>query len=487
MKFKRLFLFPSPIFYFILAMILYGFTIATRVFDNDFGWSIRSLGLVANLIIFSAYGYHIFFKKKPFEFTTFINLIILGGFFLRLSYAFTTGPFLRQHDVDQINLLSTGHYGYILTLIRTGSLPLINDYQFYHPPLYHAISAIWLKGIEFIFSPVNLVNWFDTLSILSLIISHLTLEIGNKIIKLLKLKNSSYVIFLLLITYHPIFILMAGRHNNDPLSYLWLFLIFYLFIRWWKTKQAVILYAMAISIGLGMLTKASVALITPMIGIMMVYVLFVEKKQRQRRLFEYIMFMLIVFPLGLSFIIRNYVMFGQSPTFVWEITNPALSTSQYQWFQRFLPFEWSSFLSRVYPSAGEDYNIWTYLTKTSIFGEFNYWGGHLYSVILLIVNTFLVYLFTLITMTYLFKKIKLWTGLDFLFIGYGFLLFASYIIFNLNYPYGPTMDFRYLLGLIIVIGYLTTHHPFIEQYQSQISAILLIFSASSVLFFTFLF
>jgi 4-amino-4-deoxy-L-arabinose transferase-like glycosyltransferase len=471
----------------LIAILGYGITILTRQFPNDFSWSIRSLGLVSNILLFGGYGYYILINKGSFKLETLSKLILFGGLMIRLSYAYTTGPFLRQHDVAEIDITKTGHYGYILTILRTFALPSNNEYQFYHPPFYHLISAIWLFIIEGIFPQLNLPDLFDFLAVLSLMISYNTLRIVYSIIQELKLGLKETMIFLLLAAYHPILILFAGRHNNDPLSYFFVALIFLYFIRWWKTKQSKNLYWLGLFIALGIITKLSVAIITPVIGVLMLYLLWIAPRDRYKNLQKYLIFMLIVAPLGLSFVLRNYFLFDQNPTYVWEITNLGLSTADKMWHQRFLPFDFSSIFARLYPSAGDDYNIWVYLAKTSLFGEFSYWGGHIYAVILLTMNVLLVSLSVFLTITYPWFQFKKWNALDTLFMGYGALLILSYVVFNVSYPYGPTMDFRYLVSWIWIIAYLFIQHPIIKNYLQRMLNFLIIFSLFSVLFITFLF
>jgi 4-amino-4-deoxy-L-arabinose transferase-like glycosyltransferase len=371
--------------------------------------------------------------------------------------------------------------------MRTLALPNDNGYQFYHPPFYHLISALWLLLIEGMFPEISLTALFDFLAVLSLIISYATLKTVYSFIQELKLGFKETLIFLLLAAYHPIFILLSGRHNNDPLSYFFVALIILYFIRWWQTKKSSNLYWLGLVIALGMLTKISVAMITPVIGLMMLYRLWKDSGERKKTLRTYFVFMLIVAPLGLSFVLRNYLLFNQSPTFVWEITNQALSTADKMWYERFLPFDLTSIFARLYPSVDNDYNLWVYLVKTSLFGEFSYWGGHIYAVILLTMNIFFIFLSVFIALSYLWFQLKKWQGLDTLFIGYGALLILSYAIFNVRYPFGPTMDFRYLVSWIWIIAYLFVQHPIIKSYLHRLLNFIIIFSLTSVLFITFLF
>ncbi len=74
-------------------------------------------------------------------------LIIALGLLLRLGYVLYTSIYERQHDFHNFSA-GNGHAAYILYLLENGSLPDFDPrevFQFYHPPLYHTIAALWLK------------------------------------------------------------------------------------------------------------------------------------------------------------------------------------------------------------------------------------------------------------------------------------------------------------------------------------------------------
>ena len=70
-----------------------------------------------------------------------IKLYALRGIkisILRLLRIYSLPWDMYQHDVN----LKCGHMEYIKYIVSNNSLPEVNTYQFYHPPLHHIIAAI---------------------------------------------------------------------------------------------------------------------------------------------------------------------------------------------------------------------------------------------------------------------------------------------------------------------------------------------------------
>ena len=480
-----------PLFILILTILFFPLSEILKLIPLDFGWSLRSLGLLGNLLVGFFLLRYIRLSQGKISWEKIFTYLLWGGFFLRLSYAFSTGIFLRQHDVSGISLNETGHYGYILQWVMNVSLPSSNGYQFYHPPLFHILSGTLIQIFQLIKPEQTYAYYFSGLAILSVTISFATLYVSKKLLQVLSLEHAGGLPFMVLLTYHPILILLSGRHNNDGLSYFFIILALYFFIRWWKQGfKRTYLIGFAFSIGLGMMTKMTVVMVTPILGVFMVIHAFQRLKNQDKvkhLIIDYLVFASIVFPLGLWYPIRNAIMFDQPINYVFEIPNMQLSVADIPWPQRFLPFDLSAFFARIYANAGQDYNIWVYVTKTSIFGEFAYWGAHLISIMMLVVNSFLVLLSILVFIHRFILSLKKIQAVEGLLFGYLIPLFIAYILFNFRYPFGPTMDFRYLIPTIFILGYFYVTTPERLWYRRPLVALVYSLSTISILFFTFLF
>ena len=129
--------------------------------------------------------------------------------------------------------------------------------QYYHPPLHHFTSAMWLKIMDIL--PLNAVQKIESLQVLSLIYSIIILILIYKIIEKTKIKELGKILILILINFYPLFIYMSGFVNNDLLITLFMILNLYYIIKWnedFNIKNTLIL---AFSFGLGMMTKTSMA------------------------------------------------------------------------------------------------------------------------------------------------------------------------------------------------------------------------------------
>ncbi|MCD8026293.1 MAG: hypothetical protein LUF33_05045 [Clostridiales bacterium] len=103
---------------------------------------ILGLGLIVCLIVFIY-----LFVMQRLTVQRIVLLLFAVGFLLRLTYVLYTSCMERQHDVTTIGS-GEGHLGYIEYLYQNASLPdfdVRTVWQFYHPPLHHFFSALWMK------------------------------------------------------------------------------------------------------------------------------------------------------------------------------------------------------------------------------------------------------------------------------------------------------------------------------------------------------
>ena len=65
----------------------------------------------------------------------------------------TLEDYKQAYKFNEDNIGNGGHLYYILLLYQDFELPNSAVGQYYHPPLHHYISAIWLKGMDLL--PLN--------------------------------------------------------------------------------------------------------------------------------------------------------------------------------------------------------------------------------------------------------------------------------------------------------------------------------------------
>lgn len=258
-------------------------------------------------------------KKVIDKYKFILILIIIFAILIRINFIYKTDISKYQSDMgigklnseeDYDNLYHNfseepnkgRHINYILHLYTYGELPKEIIGQFYHPPLHHFIMASWLKVMD-VFSDVSSFK-FESMQIIPLIYSIIILFALYKILKELEIEDKYKIFPMLIFSFYPLFVIMSGTLNNDELVTLFCTICLLYLIKWNKNpsmKNAIII---AITIGLGLMTKSSMAVMI----IPAVYIYFKKlaefvntDKSIKKLLYELLFFAIIVGVLGLWF------------------------------------------------------------------------------------------------------------------------------------------------------------------------------------------
>lgn len=415
--------------------------------------------------------------------------ILVSGVMLRTSYVLYTAIWTRQHDVIDFNV-GEGHAGYIEYIYYNLSLPQGDPrekWAFFQPPLHHIISGLWMRfcahfGLLYrqVQENVQLLTLFYicTITILTLFIC-----------KELKLKSWGIRIALLIVCFHPALTLMSGSINNDALSLVLAVLAVYLVILWYKAPSFKLIVMLALAIGLSMMAKLSGGTVAPAVAALFLLKLIKDKENIGKYILQYIVFGIIVFPLGLWWEIRNMVSFDMPFNYippVGEQLNEPL-------IRRLFDFTCHS----VYPamvSNGDtynEYNVFLTLFKTSLFDDANLAleSGNItmFAVIMFFTALVLAVISFIATILILIDKKgrygiasehKLLFGVLYI------TLLVSYFSFALSSHNYSAMNFRYIALIIpveaIFLGIFTDacadrHHLVFRIYAATVLA----FAASS--------
>ena len=226
-----------------------------------------------------------------------------------------------------------------------------------------------------------------------------------------------------------------------------------------------------------MLTKISVGLVAFIVGPMMLAVLIhsIIKKGDVKPLtivLQLVVFLIIVTPLGLSYAIRNYILFGQSFTYISEDLvrdgRFALVGKKYSDFERYWSFAFSKLYDGKYDIFHDwnEYNIWVDLVKTSAFDEFQYRDVAFYPLLVIVwLYNIMFYFISTIAMinnvvtliiAAVRKEIKniAWNilNLRLLSIMLYVLAMTAFLLFNMNYPYSCNSNYRYVAYIIFALA-----------------------------------
>ena len=389
-------------------------------------------------------------KKLKINYKDIVLIIMILGILIRAMYIIYTPITERQHDVYSIN--DQGHLGYIYTIYQTGKLPDTNSIQFYHPPLFHLIAAGWLK-VNDVFN-VGLDRSIEGIQIITAIFSSLIMFVAYRIVEKIEIRNIYKILIMTVMAFHPTFIILAGSINNDVLMILLSFYIILYLIKWNDDSNIKNTIILAIITGCAVMTKVSGAIMAVPIIYTFIKRIFevykVEKKNLLRLFGKFLLFGVISLPLGLWHPIRNLIMFNQKIGWV-LLPAEGLYVGQYSVFERFLSISFKELFGYTYCAIPGDHNIFSYIVKTSILGEFTYNNGiGVYVALFKIINLIIISI-TIICIFILLKKINKNNNNSFiteiLLITF-FMDIASYYHFNIKYPYLCTMDFRYIVPTI---------------------------------------
>ncbi len=413
---------------------------------------------IAVCFCFVFFCYYKIYKNEKISEKNIAFLILALGFVLRLNYIQVTGHLIRQHDVGGEN----GHLEYIMRLYNGEGLANTVKWQYYQPPVWHFLCAVWLKIQTFFGVAMNAA--LENLQLISLFCSSTVMLLSHKLFKLFGLNGASLCVPLAIVSFHPSFIMLAGSINNDILSITLSLLAVVLAVEWYRRPNLLKIIALALAIGFSMGVKLSGGLVS--VGVALLFaILFFKKEANKKQLFsQFAVFGVICIPIALWWQLRNYILFKIPPTYV-----PMLSQSSNQYigfrsvYERL--FDFSSIIDNgVYPArvlktqAFEyfEYNIPLGALKSAVFGEYYIGKGTsleifanilFWSSAILALISVVAAIWSLITAI---KEKKLAIELISVLI-IGATLIFSYVKFCFTFAHFCTMDFRYI-ALTLVLG-----------------------------------
>lgn len=392
-----------------------------------------------------------------------VSVIIFVGIMLKVAYIFYTATWTRQHDVVDFGT-GEGHAGYIEYIIEHEALPDFDPrsvWAFFQPPLHHIISAIWVKCCLYVGTAYRQAQ--ENIQLLTLFYTSSTVLFSYFICKELNLKKWGMRVAMLIISFHPIYIMLSGSINNDALSLMFMTISIYLIIVWYRKPEMIYIVLLALSIGCSMIAKLSGGMVAPAIGLLFLIKLWNNIKMKKNgetpeitltyMIAQYVVFGLIVVPVGLSWTIRNMKLFNMPVNYI----PPVGERFNYTLAQRLC--DWS--MNGVFPAMEEygdpfyEHNVFLALIKSSLFGEYNYGQVNPYiiipSIALFVVSCVLIILGIVATVYIIFiNKDCLKSEHKVLFFVLYLTLLISYFSFALSYDNFSAQDFRYLSLSVVV-------------------------------------
>lgn len=414
-----------------------------------------STGTVRNpsfafLVICAAAVAAVFYKNLP---DRPVFPVILTGMLLKLSYVIYTPVWCRQHDVIDFGA-GEGHAAYMEYILTHKALPDFDPrtvWAFFQPPLHHITAAVWMwLNIRLGISENRM---HKNVQILPLMYMCLTAFIIYMICRKLEMTSRARLVTMLIVSFHPIYILMSGSLNNDALAVMLSVLSIYIAICWYERPAAGTIILLALAIGLSMSAKLSSALIAPGIGLMMIYKAYTDTdrlkdgKKIGRYLLKFALFSVIVFPIGLWWTIRNSMMFGMPVDYIPDVGEHVERSGLVPTLldvRTASPFLYMKANGYAY----DEYNLVLATIKSSLFGEGDFvnispyltWTGWI--LFFAAVFVLVLMLIAFVRMTFL-KEIRIASGIRLMLAAVFVVSLAGYVAFAISGMNLSAMNFRY--------------------------------------------
>ncbi|MBE6558140.1 MAG: glycosyltransferase family 39 protein [Ruminococcaceae bacterium] len=401
-------------------------------------------------------------SEKTGQYMTWICFAIMAlGFILRLYYTHLTAYNISKHDLGYVTGLSSeklgsGHLGYIEYITREMALPNFNPtsrWSFYNPPFFHATAAVLLGFFHMLGIPDarawELVQYLPCVAIFFSVIG------VYKILKLFDIKGVPMMVGLALVSFHPTLSYLSLALNNDAMSFMFTIWAVYFAICWYREPKKKTIVYLALAIGLGMMTKLTVALIAPPVALLFAVRFFKDKKWMDY-IKQFAIFLAICVPTGLFWGIRNLWLYDLPITYVQALPeNSGQNVSGFTMAERFGWPAWSDFLrlDASWSKPTPDHNIWSQTLRTALFDDNALtWETEeqmLKGKILMVLTLGLFFLLTALTVWGLIRA-KQQSPLLRTFIAFAaILIMGNFVKFCMDYPMTCTIHFRYIAPVLL--------------------------------------
>lgn len=429
------------IIFFIVYMLSWGFTTAFDVQTSLILFFIAACGALFYL-----------FRYKKLTPGNLIKIVIFIGIALRICYflytPYTDPHFDRQHDIWG----AWSHIEYIKYLAdQMTLLPPVGTHEAYHPPVHYILSAIIFKIVRV----CNLEEMFAyrAVQVFLVFMSSLILIITNKIFNLLKCDKKVTLFGMAFVCFLPSLIYMSVYLNNDCTVAFFYCISFYYLIKAVQTKSVKHTILLALFTALAILSKKSALILFPFCGIIFLIELFKNRKEYKLYIKLGIIFLLIALPLGMSFQIRNYILFQQGLSYSVPVTGPVMPSNPYHLFYVSI----DKLLEQPFPPPDGANRVFIFmeLIRTSLFSAFEFrlpLQGFKDAATALM----FFYLFNLVLLFlyFILSKKEDYKGNMYIMLVNFLLSIVFYIQMHFSSPYHTTHAFRYLAPFIPVsFGY----------------------------------
>lgn len=392
------------------------------------------------------------------------SLILAGGFLvglcfiLRLPYGFSWHD-LASYSADFSGTSKPdGHLGYIAWIVENGTLPTmdprVEGYSvFYNPPLYHLIQAGFMRLNLWLQVPQNVA--LENLQVTTLLFASACPLIAVDLMRFLGIRERGVHAGALVMAFQPSLWILGATLNNDILSILCILACILFTVRWERTRRMPDILGIALSLGAGMATKLSAALLIPCVALVFIVAFFRDLKRWRRYFGQFAAFLAVSVPPAVAWPLYHLLAFDLPLNYV-RLPAETIYVGHLSLWQRFGIPDWFARRTLFYTGVRKtDHNVWMQTLKTAVFDELTLFenGTVLWYVAYLLMALFagLVLIGFVLFVRMLLRRPARLSGLGATFLGvYGAALVGNYVKFCVDYPYICSFNFRYIAPLLLL-------------------------------------
>lgn len=392
------------------------------------------------------------------------SLILAGGFLvglcfiLRLPYGFSWHD-LASYSADFSGASKPdGHLGYIAWIVENGTLPTmdprVEGYSvFYNPPLYHLIQAGFMRLNLWLQVPQAVA--LENLQVTTLLFASACPLVAVDLMRFLGIRERGVHAGALVMAFQPSLWILGATLNNDILSILCILACILFTVRWERTRRMRDILGIALSLGAGMATKLSAALLIPCVALAFIVAFFRDLKRWKRYLGQFAAFLAVSVPPAVAWPLYHLLAFDLPLNYV-RLPAESIYVGHLSLWQRFGIPDWFARRTLFYTGVRKtDHNVWMQTLKTAVFDELTLFenGTVLWYVAYLLMALFagLVLIGFVLFVRMLLRRPARLSGLGATFLGvYGAALVGNYVKFCVDYPYICSFNFRYIAPLLLL-------------------------------------
>lgn len=382
-----------------------------------------------------------------------VQTVVLGGALVVLCWYWSATTW-SQRSYDVKGFGETGHIDYVVYVAEHGSLPPLDQgWQYYQPPLYYESAALtwrWARRVG--------LSATDALQAHSLLLWLVFLTASAGALRLtLRRSLASLALATTALALWPSSVMQSVRIGNDVAMYAVAAVCTWFMLHWWRGGRRRDLLGMATCVAVAFGVKSSgVALLTTATALLGLRALRHARWRRPGVWAEGVAAVGIMLGGAALAISRNYHYWRLGKVSNLLVCNIASLDDNLRIkdeLKNFIPLDVATFLASPWISSRDDAtgrgNVWNYLLRSSLSGEFSF-EGSLHQAIALLWGALLLWLVVLLLLRVYTRRpsaASLWRDAPWVLLSVAWL--GSLVGLRAMSPIPCQADFRYIVPALV--------------------------------------